>query len=93
VLWQNGAITDIGSLGGVAWNTPAAINHKGQIAGFPTCRVTGVVHRISTLSSGPKAVVSRTSARFQATLSAWPSVVGQSIDATDSPGLSSGKTA
>jgi len=43
--------------------------------------VTGVVHRISTLSSGPKAVVSRTSARFQATLSAWPSVVGQSIDA------------
>jgi probable HAF family extracellular repeat protein len=34
VLWQNGVPTDIGNLGGVAWNTPAAINHLGVIVGF-----------------------------------------------------------
>ena len=34
VVWQDGVPTDIGNLGGVAWNTPAAINHNGEIAGF-----------------------------------------------------------
>lgn len=34
VLWQNGVPTDIGNLGGVAWNTPMAINLRGDIAGF-----------------------------------------------------------
>jgi probable HAF family extracellular repeat protein len=34
VVWQDGIPTDIGNLGGVAWNTPAAINHNGEIAGF-----------------------------------------------------------
>jgi probable HAF family extracellular repeat protein len=34
VIWQEGAIEDIGSLGGVAWNTPAAINDRGVVVGF-----------------------------------------------------------
>ena len=34
VVWQDGVPTDIGNLGGVAWNTPAAINHNDEIAGF-----------------------------------------------------------
>ncbi len=34
LLWQNGAVTDLGSLGGAGWNTPMAINNRGQIVGF-----------------------------------------------------------
>jgi probable HAF family extracellular repeat protein len=34
VLWENGTVTDLGNLGGVAWNTPMAINEHGVVAGF-----------------------------------------------------------
>lgn len=34
VVWENGVATDIGNLGGVAWNTPAAIDGRGDIVGF-----------------------------------------------------------
>ena len=35
VLWDNGTPIDIGNFdGGVAWNTPTAINNKTQIVGF-----------------------------------------------------------
>jgi probable HAF family extracellular repeat protein len=34
VLWENGTAINIGSLGGAGWNTPIAINNRGQIAGF-----------------------------------------------------------
>src|SRR5205807_9811586 len=34
VLWEGGAVVDLGSLGGVAWNTPMAINQWGDVAGF-----------------------------------------------------------
>jgi probable HAF family extracellular repeat protein len=34
VVWENGVPTNIGDLGGVAWNTPMAINRKGDIVGF-----------------------------------------------------------
>src|SRR5207248_9989418 len=34
VLWQNGVPTDLGNLGGVAWNTPTAINNQGTVVGF-----------------------------------------------------------
>lgn len=34
VLWENGHATDLGSLGGTAWNTPTAINEAGDIVGF-----------------------------------------------------------
>lgn len=34
VLWQRGAVIDLGNLGGVAWHTPMAINLQGHVAGF-----------------------------------------------------------
>jgi probable HAF family extracellular repeat protein len=36
VLWQNATSTpiDLGNIGGLAWNTPASINRKGEIVGF-----------------------------------------------------------
>jgi probable HAF family extracellular repeat protein len=34
LLWQNGVPTDLGNLGGGAWNTPNAINNRGQVVGF-----------------------------------------------------------
>lgn len=34
VLWQNGAVTDLGNLGALYWNTPTAINQQGDIVGF-----------------------------------------------------------
>ena len=34
VLWENGTVTNIGDLGGVAWNTPMAINQNGDVVGF-----------------------------------------------------------
>lgn len=34
VLWQNGKPINLGSLGGVAWNTPMAINERGDVVGF-----------------------------------------------------------
>src|SRR5262249_46033649 len=34
VVWGTGARTEIPTLGGANWNTPAAINQLGQVAGF-----------------------------------------------------------
>jgi len=34
LLWQNGTVTQLGSLGGEGWNTPMAINNRGDIVGF-----------------------------------------------------------
>jgi probable HAF family extracellular repeat protein len=34
VLWRQGTATDLGNLGGVAWNTPLEINSFGDIVGF-----------------------------------------------------------
>ncbi len=34
VLWQDGKVIDIGNLGGSAWNTPGAINDRGEVVGF-----------------------------------------------------------
>jgi probable HAF family extracellular repeat protein len=34
VLWENGVPTDIGNLGGDTWNTPSAINERGEVVGF-----------------------------------------------------------
>lgn len=34
VMWDHGRIVNLGTLGGVAWNTPMAINGRGQIVGF-----------------------------------------------------------
>ncbi len=35
VIWErDGTTTDLGSLGGVAWNTPMALNERGDVVGF-----------------------------------------------------------
>ena len=34
LLWQNGQPISLGNLGGVAWNTPMALNNQGEIVGF-----------------------------------------------------------
>jgi probable HAF family extracellular repeat protein len=34
VLWENGVVTDIGNLGAQWWNTPTAINQRGDVVGF-----------------------------------------------------------
>jgi len=34
VLWQDGTTTDLGNVGALWWNTPTAINQRGDIAGF-----------------------------------------------------------
>jgi len=34
VLWENGQPMDLGDFGGVAWNTPMAINQRGDVVGF-----------------------------------------------------------
>ena len=34
LLWGNGNVIDLGSLGGKGWNTPMAINQRGDIVGF-----------------------------------------------------------
>jgi probable HAF family extracellular repeat protein len=34
VLWENGTVIDLGNLGAPWWNTPTAINQRGDIVGF-----------------------------------------------------------
>jgi uncharacterized membrane protein len=34
VVWQSGQPHDLGNIGGVAWNTPMAINNAGVVVGF-----------------------------------------------------------
>jgi probable HAF family extracellular repeat protein len=34
LLWDNGAVVNLGNLGGGGWNTPMAINRRGDIVGF-----------------------------------------------------------
>jgi len=34
VIWEDGAVTDIGNIGGETWNTPMAINQQGDVVGF-----------------------------------------------------------
>ena len=34
VLWENGGVIDLGNLGAQWWNTPTAINQRGDVVGF-----------------------------------------------------------
>jgi probable HAF family extracellular repeat protein len=34
VLWENGTVTNLGNIGGMAWNTPTSINNHGDVVGF-----------------------------------------------------------
>lgn len=51
VIWHNGQPTDLGNLGGHAWNTPTAINNQGEVVGFaPTAQ--GRIHAFVWDKSG-----------------------------------------
>jgi probable HAF family extracellular repeat protein len=41
VLWEDGKPIDIGDLGGVAWNTPMALNERGDVVGFANASSRG----------------------------------------------------
>jgi probable HAF family extracellular repeat protein len=34
LLWENGVPTDLGNIGGHAWNTPTSLNNQGVVVGF-----------------------------------------------------------
>jgi probable HAF family extracellular repeat protein len=34
LLWEEGKPTDLGNIGGKAWNTPTSLNNRGEIVGF-----------------------------------------------------------
>ncbi|HVI60168.1 MAG TPA: hypothetical protein VM619_15020 [Luteimonas sp.] len=88
VLWENGHPTDIGDFGGIAWNTPMAINQRGDIVGFANDSVsdgTGFNPRafvklrgqpIRRLEMLPGDVTSQALG-----INEWRQVVGQSCDA------------
>lgn len=42
VMWEGGAITDLGTLGGEGWNTPMALNAWGDVVGFANAPGTPV---------------------------------------------------
>jgi probable HAF family extracellular repeat protein len=47
VRWQSGQALDLGNLGGVAWNTPMALNERGDVVGFanvPGGSSSGALH-------------------------------------------------
>ncbi len=44
VLWQNGSVTDLGSLGGVMNNVGWAINNRGQVVGFSDLTGDTITH-------------------------------------------------
>jgi probable HAF family extracellular repeat protein len=90
VLWENGKPTNIGDLGGVAWNTPMAINQRGDVVGFanasaadgsdfnPRAFVRLKGQRIHRLDALPGDVTSQALG-----INKWRQVVGQSCDAND----------
>jgi len=90
VLWQNGNPIDIGDLGGVAWNTPMAINQDGDVVGFanasaadggnfnPRAFLWIEGQPIQNLGTLPGDVTSQALG-----INEWRQVVGQSCDVDD----------
>ena len=90
VLWEAGKPTDIGDLGGVAWNTPMALNERGDIVGFANASAAdgGNLNPraflwirgqgVRSLGALPGDVSSQATG-----INEWRQVVGQSCDADD----------
>jgi probable HAF family extracellular repeat protein len=88
VLWERGVPVDIGDLGGVAWNTPMAINQRGDVVGFanasaadggdfnPRAFLWIRGQGIRSLGALPGDVTSQALG-----INEWRQVVGQSCDA------------
>ncbi|WP_242107058.1 hypothetical protein [Luteimonas aquatica] len=88
VLWEHGRPVDIGDFGGIAWNTPMAINQHGDIVGFANRSAA------DGTAFNPRAFLKSPGRRIRnlGTLggegnsqalgvNAWRQVVGQSCDA------------
>jgi probable HAF family extracellular repeat protein len=91
VVWDNGAPpVDIGDFGGVAWNTPMALNQQGAVVGFanasaadggnldPRAFLWTESQGIQPLGALPGDVTSQALG-----INEWGQVVGQSCDADD----------
>src|ERR1700685_2845574 len=92
LLWENGQPINLGSFGGVAWNTPTALNNQGQVVGFadlpgdesgaanPVGFIWTREHGIQKLLPYPGDVNS-----FAWGINERGQIVGQSIDANGNP--------
>jgi probable HAF family extracellular repeat protein len=90
VLWEHGRVTEIGDLGGVAWNTPMALNERGDVVGFanaseadggnfnPRAFLWTRDQGIRNLGAVPGDVTSQATG-----INEWRQIVGQSCDAND----------
>jgi probable HAF family extracellular repeat protein len=92
VLWPRGSSRpiEIGDLGGIAWNTPMAINQRGDVVGFanaseadggnlnPRAFFWNPSQGIRNLGALPGDVTSQATG-----INEWRQVVGQSCDAND----------
>jgi len=90
VLWEHGRPIEIGDFGGVAWNTPMAINQRGDVVGFANASAADGGNfnpraflwirdqGIRNLGAVPGDVTSQATG-----INEWRQVVGQSCDADD----------
>jgi probable HAF family extracellular repeat protein len=90
VLWEHGVPVDIGDLGGVAWNTPMAINQRGDVVGFanaseadggnfnPRAFLWIRGRGVRNLGAVPGDLTSQATG-----INEWRQVVGQSCDVDD----------
>jgi hypothetical protein len=87
VRWQRGRAIPVGTLGGVAWNTPMSINDRGEVVGFSNVSAADGGAFNPTPSRGPGARASATWARWRATPPArpWGSTSGVRWSARPAP--------
>jgi probable HAF family extracellular repeat protein len=91
VIWDNGGPpVDIGDFGGVAWNTPMAVNEQGAVVGFanasaaaggnlvPLAFLWTESQGIRSLNTLPGDVTSQATG-----INEWGQIVGQSCDVND----------
>lgn len=90
VLWEHGRPVEIGDLGGVAWNTPMAINQHGDVVGFanasaadggnfnPRAFLWIRGHGVRNLHALPGDLTSQATG-----INKWRQIVGQSCDVED----------
>jgi len=90
MLWDHGRPMEIGDFGGVAWNTPMAINQRGDVVGFanaseadggnlnPRAFLWTRSQGLRNLGAVPGDVTSQATG-----INEWRQVVGQSCDADD----------
>ena len=90
VLWDHGRPIEIGDFGGVAWNTPMAINQRGDVVGFANASEADGENFnprafLWTKSQGIRNLGAVTGdVTSQATgINEWRQIVGQSCDAAD----------